>query len=136
MCSVSLIRLHRYYRLSDITDITYCLYHSHMLPIISIRYNMCHLHTVYKLKLDSILFIITTKISLNTICTVCNYLIFYNIKWQFYYYQELLDFRRDEGDPQDVSTAVFYSISATQKGTAICMHVDMYAYIKAYCVWK
>ena len=33
------------------------------------------------------------------------------------YYQELLDFRRNEGDPQDVSTAVFYSISATQKGT-------------------
>ena len=93
---------------------------------------MCHLHTISKSKLDTALFI-TTEITLNTICIVCNYLIFYNIKWQFYYYQELLDFRRDEGDPQDVSTAVFYSISATQKVTAICTYVHTYEYIKAYC---
>ena len=90
---------------------------------------MCHLYTISKPKLNSVLFIITTEITLNTICIVCNYLIFYNIKHQFHYYQELLDFRRDEGDPQDVSTAVFYSISATQKGTAICTHVCTYEYI-------
>ena len=84
---------------------------------------MCHLHTISKPKLDSVLFIITTEITLNKICIVCNYLIFYNIKWQLYYYQELLDFRRDEGDPQDVSTAMFYSISATQKGTAVYIHM-------------
>ena len=101
-----------------------------MLPIISVPYNMCHLHAISKPKLDSVLFIITTEITLNTICIVCNYLIFYK---QFYYYQELLDFRRDERDSQDVSTAVFYSISATQKGTAICTHVRMYEYIKANC---
>ena len=70
---------------------------------------MCHLHTISKPKLNSVSFIIKTDITLNTICTVCNYLIFYNIKHQFHYYQELLDFRRDEGDQQDVSTAVFYS---------------------------
>ena len=100
--------------------------HIHMLPIISIAYDMHHLHVISKPKLNSVLFIITTKITLNTICIVCNYLIFYNIKWQLYYYQELLDFRRDEGDSQDVSTAVFYSISATQKGTVICMRVCIY----------
>ena len=109
----------------------YCLYHSHILPITSIPYNMCHLHTISKPKLDSILFIIITEITLNTICIGCNYLIVY-IKWRFYYYQELLDFRRDEGDSQDMSTAVFYSISATQKGTAICTHVHTYEYIEAY----
>ncbi|XP_065893587.1 malonyl-CoA decarboxylase, mitochondrial-like isoform X2 [Dysidea avara] len=32
--------------------------------------------------------------------------------------QELLDYKKDEDHPQDVSTAVFYSISATQKGLA------------------
>ena len=103
------VRYYRYY--------IYCLYHSHILSIISILYNMCHLHTVSKLKLYSVLFIITTKITLNIVSTVCNYLIFYNIKWQFYCYQELLDFRRDEGDPQDVSTVVrvLLNISNTER---------------------
>ena len=78
---------------------------------------MCPLHTVSTPKLGSVLFIITTEIILNTI-----YLIVYK---QFYYYQELLDFRRDEGNPQDVSTAVFYSISATERycSVYICTYV-------------
>ena len=45
---------------------TYYLYHSHILPITSIPYNMCHLHTISKSKLDSVLLIITTEITLNT----------------------------------------------------------------------
>ena len=48
---------------------TYYLYHSHILPIISIPYNICHLHTISKPKLNSVLFIITAEITVNTICT-------------------------------------------------------------------
>ena len=57
--------------------------HIRMLPIISIPYDMHHLHKISKPKLSYVLFIITTEITLNTICIVCNYLIFYIIKWQF-----------------------------------------------------